>query len=172
FSFPKGSEKDNFTTYRVSVLTNDSKESKIKRKYVDKSSSESSLELIVNKEGLPDNGLLRIYCNIESFNFKTLKVSMTTDNSVQTYFSFNLPEIFNYSAPDLEMTQMDQQTKGFNLKHFTYQSTPIVDYNVTSNSFKWKVESNPPAALVMESLSIDLPVDFGTSIEQIMKYSK
>ncbi len=171
FSFPKGTQKDKFKSYRVSILSNLSNESKVKRKYINKSDSDSTFKLTINREGLPDTGLLKVYCEIESFNFKTLRAAMTTEGSVNSYLSINSPVIFVFKTPDLNITQLDKQTKAFNLKHFTYQSTPIVDYDVTSNSFKWKVENNSSQTIILESLSNDLPVDLGISLEQMMKYS-
>lgn len=171
FSFPKGSEKDDFQTYTVSVLTNDSKESKIQRKYIEKNDSDSTLELIINRKGLSETGLLRVYCKIESFNLKTLRAAMTIEDGTESYLSFNSPAIFNYYIPDLNLTQLDKQTKSFKLKYFTYQSPPIVDYTVASNSFKWKLQDNSSEVIVIKSISIDLPAGLGTSLEQMMKYS-
>ena len=172
FSFPLYSKKDK--KRRVNIATIDpstGKETKVKSKFFDTKVDENVFNLIIMKNSLPLRSILKIFVEIESFNFNELILTpqIKTDSDKRVC-SINIPQVFSYQIQtDGRLEKTSESEESMQLKELTYSTTPIVDYYVNSYSTKWVLDSNDSLKFILEG--IDLPVDLGTSIEQIMKYS-
>ena len=175
FTFPIGTKKDKVNASKLELFDPiNSKARKIRRKYYDFEKHNDSFRLVVEKEGLETGKVLRAYCKIESFVFDTLSVPVNVGNTSNVFISLNMPEIFSYSIPYDQLELIESEAGQMELKHFTYRAPPIVDYNVRSESFVWRVDidAHDNQNLIFNLKSINLPVDFGASVEEILKYSK
>lgn len=172
FLFPLTSSKDRKKRIMISIIDpHTGKESKIRGKYYDADMGDEVLKLSIDKNELPPGGMLNIFLEMESFNFKELNLTPDLGLDVtELTCSVNIPEIFNYNVQSqLNLEVIEESQKDMRLKHLTYSSPPIVDYNINSRSIQWRLKNTEDIKLILET--INLPVDLGASVEQILKYS-
>lgn len=166
----KKSKTDKIQILKIyQINSQNSKEVSLKRKDFKKTEKGDTVFISINKGVLQEDSRIKVYCKLESFSFKELNLHLKPLTEGEKYISFNVPDIFKYSNSTLYEKPKETLYSPMVLKHFTYSSPPIVDYQVKSSSLKWEV-FDLDQSFVLEA--INFPVFFGTSVERIMSRSE
>ena len=173
FDFPLDKDVKIVNSKIVTFATKDGKSwgKKVKRKSYDIVKAANTISFKIDPDILKTGDVIRIYWEIESVNFNVINIDICqlTPN-VKQYVALNLPEIFTYQMDDPRLKLMALKDGDMLLKRFSYNVARLVENaQVINRTYKWQVvknENNGPIKFPL--ISINLPLDIGTSAEEIL----
>jgi len=170
-------EFDKLIGVEVTAFTMDKNKvssSKVKSKSVIVTKENKQTKIEISQDAILTGCFIRIVTTVESFNFKKLgpfNFAKPTTGEYNFLLTANIPESFIYKKPE-QLNLLEQETKKFIYKEFTYGTPPIVDWTVNSYTYKWTLANQSNTVLLFDLESIYFGRDVGTSEKYLMNNSK
>lgn len=148
---------------------------KVSKKDFEKIITKDLITIKPLKTVFKENDILRIFLSIESsdVNLKDLSSLNKIDND-EYYVSLNKPEIFSYVIDNTYLDLIKKEETEMRLIKFAYDVSRLTESsNISSTTLRWKIKKGFADAKILFPLtSINLPIDIGTSVDEIINKGK